>query len=100
MDMKKMMKEARKMQAELSRAQEEVAELEAEGSAGGGVVRATASGAGVLLSVTIDPEVVDPEDVPMLQDLVLTAVNEALGAAAEVASARMNAVTGNMNLPF
>ncbi|MDR1422840.1 MAG: YbaB/EbfC family nucleoid-associated protein [Coriobacteriales bacterium] len=100
MDMKKMMKEARKMQAELNRAQEEVSELTAEGSSGGGVVKATASGAGVLLSITIAPEAIDPDDIPMLQDLVLIAVNDALGAASEEASARLGAVTGGMNLPF
>jgi DNA-binding YbaB/EbfC family protein len=100
MDMKKMMKEARKMQAELNRAQEEVAELTAEATAGGGVVKAVASGSGSLISITIAPEVVDPEDVPMLQDLVLAAVNEALGSASDMASARLNAVTGGMSLPF
>jgi DNA-binding YbaB/EbfC family protein len=100
MDMKKMMKEARKMQAELEKAQQEAAEITAEGSAGGGVVKAVASGAGVLQNITIDPAAVDPDDVPMLQDLVLIAVNEALGAASEIASARVNAVAGNMNLPF
>jgi DNA-binding protein YbaB len=54
----------------------------------------------VLLNVTIDPAAVDPDDIPMLQDLVLIAVNEALGNAAALASARVNAVTGTMNLPF
>ena len=100
MDMGKMMKQARKMQAELAKAQDEVAQMTAEGTAGGSVVKALASGGGGLVSITIDPEAVDPEDVEMLQDLVLTAVNEALTAASELANARLGAVTGGMNLPF
>jgi DNA-binding YbaB/EbfC family protein len=100
MDMNKMMKQARKMQAELAKAQEEVALLTAEGSAGGGVVKAVATGAQTIESITISPEAVDPEDVEMLQDLVLAAVNEALSQAQELASSRLNAVTGGLGLPF
>jgi DNA-binding YbaB/EbfC family protein len=100
MDMKKMMKQAQKMQAELAKAQEEVALLSAEASAGGGAVTAVASGDGVVKSITIDPGAVDPDDVEMLQDLVLTAVNEALRQAQELASSRLNAVTGGLDLPF
>jgi DNA-binding YbaB/EbfC family protein len=100
MDMNKMMKQARKMQAELEKAQEEVALLTAEGTAGGGVVKAVAVGDQTIQSITIDPSAVDPDDVEMLQDLVLTAVNEALREVQELASVRMNAVTGGLNLPF
>ena len=100
MDMKKMMKEARKMQADLAKAQEEAALLTAEASAGGGMVKAVAGGDTTVQSITIDPSVVDPEDVEMLQDLVLTAVNEALRQVQELANARLSAVTGNLNLPF
>ncbi|MDR2106126.1 MAG: YbaB/EbfC family nucleoid-associated protein [Coriobacteriales bacterium] len=100
MDMNKMMKQARKMQAELAKAQEEVALLTAEGSAGGGVVKAVATGAQTIGSITISPEAVYPEDVEMLQDLVLAAVNEALSQAQELASSRLNAVTGGLGLPF
>jgi DNA-binding YbaB/EbfC family protein len=100
MDMNKMMKEARKMQAQLAQAQEEVALLTAEATVGGGAVKVVASGDGVVQSVTIDPSAVDPDDVEMLQDLVLAAVNEALRQAQEIASVRLNAVTGNLNLPF
>jgi DNA-binding YbaB/EbfC family protein len=100
MDMNKMMKQARKMQAELEKAQEEVAFLTAEGTAGGGVVRVVAAGDQTVQSITIDPSAVDPDDVEMLQDLVLAAVNEALRQVQELASARMNAVTGGLNLPF
>jgi len=100
MDMKNMMKQARKMQMELEKAQEEVAGYTAEASAGGGVVKAVASGDQRIQSITIDPAAVDPEDVEMLQDLVLAAVNDALGQVAELANARMNAVTGGAGLPF
>ncbi|MDR1183318.1 MAG: YbaB/EbfC family nucleoid-associated protein [Coriobacteriales bacterium] len=100
MDMNKMMKQARKMQAELEKAQEEVVFLTAEGTSGGGVVKAVATGDQTIQSITIDPSAVDPDDVEMLQDLVLAAVNEALRQVQELASARMNAVTGGLNLPF
>jgi len=100
MDMKNMMKQARKMQAELEKAQEEVALLTAEASAGGGVVKATASGDNRIQSIHIDPSAVDPDDVEMLEDLVLAAVNDALTQVAELANIRMNAVTGDMRLPF
>ncbi|MCL1847158.1 MAG: YbaB/EbfC family nucleoid-associated protein [Coriobacteriia bacterium] len=100
MDMNKMMKQARKMQADLAKAQEEAAQLTAEASAGGGVIRVVASGDQTIKSITIDSSVVDPDDVEMLQDLVLTAVNDALGQVAELVNIRMSAVTGDLNLPF
>jgi DNA-binding YbaB/EbfC family protein len=100
MDMNKMMKQARKMQAELAKAQEEVKFITAEMTAGGGAVKAVASGDGVVQSITISPDVVDPDDVEMLQDLVLSAVNGALRDAQQLASMRMNAITGGMDLPF
>lgn len=100
MDMNKMMKEARKMQAELAKAQEEAALLTAEASVGGGVVKVVAGGDQTIRSITIDPSVVDPEDVEMLQDLVLTATNDALSQIAALANARINAVTGGLGLPF
>jgi len=100
MDMNQMMRQARKMQAELAKAQEEVALLTAEASAGGGVVKVVACGDHTIQSITIDPSAVDPEDVEMLQDLVLAAVNDALDQVSELANARLGAVTGGMNLPF
>jgi DNA-binding YbaB/EbfC family protein len=100
MDMKKMMKQAQRMQAELAKAQEEVAFLTAEATAGGGVVTVVAGGDQTIKSITIDPAAVDPDDVEMLQDLVLTAVNEALRQMQELASTRMSAVTGGLELPF
>jgi DNA-binding YbaB/EbfC family protein len=100
MDMRKMMKQAQKVQAELAKAQEEVALLTAEASVGGGVVTAVASGDQRIQSITIDPTVVDPDDVEMLQDLIVGAVNEALREAQDLANARLNAVTGGLGLPF
>ena len=99
MDMKKMMKQAQKMQLELARAQEEIKDMEFEASAGGGMVKVVATGDMAVKSIEIDPEAIDPEDVEMLQDMVLAAVNEALRGVAEASSARLNAVTGGMNLP-
>jgi DNA-binding YbaB/EbfC family protein len=99
MNMQKMMKEARKMQEEMAKAQAEVALLTAEGSAGGGVVRVVATGDGAVTSIKIDKDVVDPDDVEMLEDLVLAAVNDARDQAAELASMRMEAVTGGLNIP-
>ena len=96
MDMKKMMKQAQKMQRDAAAAQQEIAVMTFEASAGGGMVKATATGE---MAITIDPAAVDPEDVEMLQDMVVAAVNEALRAASEAANARMNAVMGGMKIP-
>ena len=100
MDMKKMMKQAQKMQRDAARAQEEVAAMEFEASAGGGMVKVVAQGDMTIKAITIDPDAIDPEDVEMLQDMVLAAVNEALRTAAEAANNRMNSVMGGMGLPF
>lgn len=99
MNVQKMMKEARKMQEEVAKAQEEVVLLEAEGTAGGGVIKVVASGDGRIKKVTIDPDAIDPDDVEMLEDLVLTASNEALNNVGELAQMRMDAATGGFNLP-
>ena len=95
-----MMKQARKMQAELEKAQDELVFLTAEASAGGGAIKVVASGDQRIQSITIDPSAVDPDDVEMLQDLVLAAVNDALNQATELADARMSALAGGLNLPF
>jgi DNA-binding YbaB/EbfC family protein len=92
-------KMAQKMQADMARAQEELATLQVEGSAGGGAVRAVATGNQELVGLTIDPDAVDPQDVEMLQDLVLAAVNDALGNARKVAEQKMAAVTGGLRIP-
>ena len=99
MDMRMMMKQAQKMQAQMAKAQEELKSFRYEASAGGGMVKAVATGEGVIESVTINPEVLDPEDVDLLQDMVLAAVNDALKGVADESAARMGAVTGNMRIP-
>lgn len=99
MDMKKMMKQAQRMQMELARAQEEIKDMSFEATAGGGMVKAVALGDMSIKSITIDPEAVDPEDVDMLQDMVCAAVNEALRGVGEMSSQRLNAATGGMSIP-
>ena len=94
-----MMKQAQKMQAKIMKIQEEMAERSVEASAGGGMVTVTANGKQEILSIRIEPEVVDPEDVEMLQDLVAAAVNEALKKAQEMVAEEMAKVTGGMQLP-
>ena len=93
------LKQAQKMQAELARAQEEIKDMTFEASAGGGMVKAVAQGDNSLVSLTIDPEAVDPEDVEMLQDMITAAVNEALRGVAELGAQRINAATGGMSIP-
>ncbi|MGC8635276.1 MAG: YbaB/EbfC family nucleoid-associated protein [Candidatus Limnocylindrales bacterium] len=92
-------KMAQQMQTQLARVQAELETLQIEGTAGGGAVRAVVTGKQDLISISIDPGVVDPEDVEMLQDLVVAAVNEALGAARRTAEQKMGAVTGGLRLP-
>ena len=92
-------KMAQKMQADMARAQEELATLQVEGSAGGGAVRAVVTGHQELVSLTIDPDVVDPADVEMLQDLIVAAVNDGLANARKVAEQKMAAVTGGLRIP-
>ena len=99
MDMKQMMRQAQKMQKELNKAQEEIATMSFEATAGGGMVTSVASGDMAITSLTIDPDAVDPEDVEMLQDMVVAAVNEALRGVSELSNQRMSAVTGGMNIP-
>ena len=99
MDMKKMMRQAQKMQAQLAAAQDEIKDMTYEASAGGGMGKATVTGEMTLQSISIDPIAVDPDDTEMLQDMVLAAVNEALRGMADLSNTRLNAVTGGMNLP-
>ena len=94
MDMNQMMQQAQKMQLELARAQEEVAAMTFTATSGGGMIEAVANGAGELESLTINPEAVDPDDVEMLQDMVLAAVNEALRGVSKAGEERMAAATG------
>lgn len=98
-NMNQMMKQVKKMQEQMMKAQEELGSKTVEGTAGGGVVSVTANGHKKLLSIAIKPEAVDPEDIEMLQDLVLTAVNDAIAKADELANADMGKYTGGMKIP-
>lgn len=91
-----LLKQAQKMQKEMERIQGELLNVKIEGVAGGGMVTAVANGAQELLEIRIDPEVVDPQDVEMLEDLVLAAVNQAMEKAKSKAEEEMGAVTGGM----
>lgn len=95
-DMNKMMQQVQQMQQQMQQAQEELAQETVTASAGGGAVKATMTGGMELVSVEIDPEVVDPEDVEMLQDMVQAAVSEALNSAQEMSSNRMSGITGDL----
>jgi DNA-binding YbaB/EbfC family protein len=92
-------KMAQQMQAGMARVDAELQELRVEGSSGGGAVKAVATGKQELESITIDPGVVDPEDVEMLQDLVLAAVRDALDQAKAVAEQKVGQVTGGLRIP-
>ena len=100
MDMKKMMRQAQRMQMQLNQAQAEVQQMTCEGSAGGGMVKAVVKGDMSLVSIEISPIVVTPDDVEMLQDLVVAAVNDAMRAMNDMAQAHIDAATGGMNLPL
>ncbi len=99
MGMANLQRMAQQMQQEMLRIQGELAEAQVDGSAGGGVVTATVTGKQELVSVTIDPSAIDPEDAEMLQDLIVAAVNDALRASRDLAEQKMSAVTGGMQLP-
>jgi hypothetical protein len=94
-----MMKQVAKMQRKMEEIQNELAEKEVEGSAGGGMVKVRANGKQEILEIKIDPEVVNPDDVEMLEDLVLSAVNQAREKAAELQAQSMSALTGGLNIP-
>ena len=97
--MKNMMKQAQKMQQKMMKLQEELALKTVEASVGGGMVKVVATGSQTIESITLEKEVVDPEDIEMLQDLLLSAVNEALKQSQEMVSSKMGKVTGGMNIP-
>ena len=98
-NMGKMMKQVQKMQADMMRIQEELKSKTAEGTAGGGVVKVVVNGHQEIQAVEIEPEVVDPDDVEMLQDLILAAVNEALRKCQDMVSKEMGKATGGLNIP-
>ena len=95
---KNMIKQAQKMQQDMLKMQEELEQAVYSATAGGGVVTATVSGKRELTALEIDPDAVDPEDVEMLQDMVIAAVNEALRAAENAANQNMSRLTGGLNL--
>jgi nucleoid-associated protein EbfC len=97
-DQMKMMKKLQKMQTDMAAAQEELAAATVEGSAGGGMVKAIVSGSGDIQRVSIDPSVVDPDDIETLEDLVVAAVADGLRRAAEMQSTRLGSVTGGLDL--
>lgn len=99
MKLDNIMKQAQKMQKQMMEIQEELANRTVEATVGGGVVTVTANGQQQILSIRIEPEVVDPNDVDMLQDLILAAVNEALRKAQELMTAEMNKLTGGLKIP-
>ena len=99
MGMANLQRMAQQMQQEMLRVQTELEAEQVDGSAGGGVVKAVVTGKQELVSITIDPSVVDPGDVDMLQDLVVAAVNDALRASRELAEQKMAAVTGGLRIP-
>jgi DNA-binding YbaB/EbfC family protein len=95
----KFLKQAQKMQAEMQRVQEELTQREVEATSGGGAVKAVAKCDGSIVSVKIDPKVVDPKDVEMLEDLILGAVSNALQIAKKTQEEELGKVTAGMNLP-
>lgn len=98
-NMNKMMKQVQKIQQDIAKMQEELANRTVESTAGGGAVKVVANGRQELVEIEIKPEAVDPEDIEMLQDLVLAAVNEALRKSQEMAANEMSKITGGIKIP-
>ncbi len=94
-----MMKEAQKLQARMLKMQEELAGKTVESAVGGGMIKVVANGRNQVVAIRIEKEVVNPEDVEMLQDLILAAVNDALNKSQEMVSAQMSQLTGGLNIP-
>ncbi|MCM3768807.1 YbaB/EbfC family nucleoid-associated protein [Neobacillus niacini] len=99
-NMQNMMKQMQKMQKKMAEAQEQLGQEKIEGTAGGGIVTVVVTGHKEVIDVQIKPEAVDPDDVEMLQDLVLAAVNDALKKADELSNSTMGQFTKGLNLPF
>ena len=98
-NMAKMMKQVQKMQEQMKKLQEELEHKTVEASSGGGAVRVVVTGKQKIVSIEISPEAVDPEDVEMLQDMVLVAVNEALQKSQDMMNDEMESITGGVNIP-
>ena len=98
-NMGNMMKQAQKLQAKMAKLQEELSGKTVETASGGGMIKVVANGKQQIVSIQIEKEVVDPEDVEMLQDLILAAVNDALAKSQEMVSGEMGKLTGGLNIP-
>ncbi len=94
-----MMKQAQQMQAKMMKMQEELSHKTIEATSGGGMIKVIANGKQQIVSIDIEKEVVDPDDVEMLQDLILAAINDALAKSQEMVSGEMSKITGGMNIP-
>ncbi|MFP5518791.1 MAG: YbaB/EbfC family nucleoid-associated protein [Bdellovibrionia bacterium] len=97
--MAQLMKQANQMQMRMKKAQEELAKATYEGTSGGGAVKVTVSGENLITAIVIDPEVVKSGDAEMLQDMIMTATNEAMKKAKETSAKEMEKITGGMNIP-
>jgi DNA-binding YbaB/EbfC family protein len=98
-NMNQMIKQAKKMQEQMSKMQEELQEKIVEASAGGGAITAKVNGRQEVLEIKIKPEVVDPDDVEMLEDLILAVINDAIKKSQEMVSGEMSKITGGLNIP-
>lgn len=98
-NMQKMMKQVQKMQADMAKMQDELGEKTVEATAGGGAVKIVMNGKQEVKEITIDPDVLDPEEVEMMQDLLMAAFNEALRSSQDMVSKEMNKITGGMKIP-
>ena len=99
MGMANLQRMAQQMQADMARVEQELRDLTVEGSAGGGVVKAVVTGKQEMVSLTIDPSVVDPEDVDMLQDLIVAAIGDAMAQARRASEEKLSRVTGGLSIP-
>ena len=98
-NMNNMMKQVKKMQEQMEKAQQEIEEREFESTSGGGVVSATVNGKKEVIAIKIDPDVIDPEDGEMLEDLIIAAINDAMKKADEYSGETMGKLTGGLNIP-
>ena len=98
-NMQQLMRQAQKLQQQMTEAQENLDAAEYEAASGGGMVKVTVNGEMELVNLTIDPDALDPEDVDMLQDMIMAAVNEAVRGVNELANKQMGAITGGLNIP-
>lgn len=98
-NMNNMMKQVQKMQKDMQKMQEEIAQKEVDATVGGGMVKVVANGKKEIVSISINKEAVDPDDVEMLEDMVLTAVNQALEKVDELTNSSLGSITGGLNLP-